>query len=157
MESPRRIFPGQGGPNDLLERLRKRVRLPAEGMRAEGRKARARERAFEAALKNPETAEEAVREKMKEMQEHSQEMRRERRRALHARWGAVAESAAGKAELERHGRTLARIRRLQFLAVTERSGEARATLLERLARAHDLERGRHERAMQALSEKRGQP
>jgi hypothetical protein len=87
---------------------------------------------------------------MKEMQEHAHEMRRERRRALHARWGETALSAAAKAELERHGRNLASIRRLQYLTVTERKGEQRAALLERLARARNLERGRHDRAMNAL-------
>jgi hypothetical protein len=95
-------------------------------------------------------SEDKVREKMKEMHEHADEMRRERRRALHARWGEAALSAAAKAELERHGRNLASIRRLQYLAVTERKGEQRAALLERLARARALERGRHERTMQAL-------
>ena len=148
--TPRRIFPGERGPNSILDRLRQHGRLPASGVRAEGRTARARERAFDSALRTPEVAEDKVREKMKEMHEHADEMRRERRRALHARWGESALSAAGKAELERHGRNLASIRRLQYLAVTERRGEQRAALLERLARARDLERGRHERAMEAL-------
>jgi hypothetical protein len=153
-DHPRRIFPGERSPNAVLERLRQHGRLPAGGVRAEGRTARARERAFDAALRTPEVAEDKVREKMKEMHEHADEMRRERRRALHARWGETALSAAAKAELERHGRNLASIRRLQYLAVTERQGEARAALLERLARARDLERGRHERAMEGL---RGSP
>ena len=149
-DAHRRIFPGERGPNAVLDRLRKHGRLPANGVRAEGRTARARERAFEAALRAPEVAEDEVREKMKEMHEHADEMRRERRRALHARWGETALSPAAKAELERHGRNLASIRRLQYLAVTERQGEQRAALLERLSRARNLERGRHDRAMNAL-------
>jgi hypothetical protein len=149
-DAHRRILPGERGPNAVLDRLRQHGRLPASGVRAEGRTARARERAFDAALRTPEVSEDKVREKMKEMHEHADEMRRERRRALHARWGEAALSAAAKDELERHGRNLASIRRLQYLAVTERKGEQRAALLERLARARALERGRHERTMQAL-------
>jgi hypothetical protein len=148
-DAPRRTFPRER-PNAMLERLRQHGRLPANGVRAEGRAARARERAFDAALRTPEGTEDDVREKMKEMQEHADEMRRERRRAIHARWGETALSAAAKAELERHGRNLASIRRLQYLAATERKGEERAALLERLARARNLERGRHDRAMNAL-------
>jgi hypothetical protein len=150
-DAPRRIFPaGERGPNAALDRLRQHGRLPANGVRTEGRTARARERAFDAALRSPEIAEDKVREKMKELQEHAEEMRRERRRALHARWGETALSAAGKAELERHGRNLASIRRLQYLVATERKGEERAALLERLTRLRNLERGRHDRAMNAL-------
>jgi hypothetical protein len=147
----RRVFPGQPG-DQLVERLRGRVKLPADGPRAQGRQARARERAFDQLLKNPEATPEELRAKLKDMEEHRPEMRRERRRALAARWGKTASDARARPELELHARYMARIRRMQFLAATERSGEKRKALLERLSKLRDLERGRHERAMQALAE-----
>jgi hypothetical protein len=145
----RRVFPGQ--PGDLIDRLRNRVKLPSDGPRARGRQARARERAFEQLLKNPDADPEEVRAKLKEMQEHQPELRRERRRALFARWGKTTADPRAKAELELHARRMARIRRMQVLASTERSGEKRTALLERLSRLRDLERGRHDRAMQAIA------
>jgi hypothetical protein len=87
---------------------------------------------------------------LQDLREHSAEVRRERRRSLHARWGEAALGPKAKEELTLHARRMAKIRRMQFLAVTERKGEKRTLLLERLARLKDLERGRHERAMQAL-------
>jgi hypothetical protein len=136
---------------EFLERLRNRVKLPADGPRAQGRLARQRERAFDFALKNPNTSPEDLRAKLKELQEHPDDMRRERRRHLHARWGATALDPRAKPELEQHARRMARIRRMQFVAATERTAEKRAELLERLSRLRDLERGRHERALQAIA------
>ena len=137
-------------PPEVLERLRNRVRMPADGNRAAGRLARQRERAFDEAVKDPDGKGAEIATKLRDLREHSAELRRERRRSLHARWGQAATSAKAKAELALHGRRMAQIRRMQYLAVTERSGDERAQLLERLARLKDLERGRHERAMQAL-------
>jgi hypothetical protein len=130
--------------------MRRRGGPQLDRARGRGRVARSRERAFDQALRGPEVNEPVLREKVQEMRDNADEMRRERRRAAFARWGELAVDPKAKPELERHGRTLARIRRLQFLAATERKGEARSVLLERLARARDLERGRHERAMEAL-------
>jgi hypothetical protein len=87
---------------------------------------------------------------MRDLREHFDEIRRERRRLAHARWGASALEPKAKDELAVHGRRLAQLRRMQFLAMTERKGEDRKKLLERLARLKDLEQGRHERAMQSL-------
>ncbi|MDQ2644083.1 MAG: hypothetical protein M3020_09730 [Myxococcota bacterium] len=138
-------------PPEVLERLRKRVRTPADGNRAAGRLARQRERAFDEAVKDPDGKGAEIAAKMQDLREHSAELRRERRRSLHARWGEAATTEKAKQELALHGSRMAKIRRMQFLAVTERKGEKRTALLERLARLKDLERGRHERAMQALA------
>jgi hypothetical protein len=137
-------------PPEMMERLRNRVRSPADGTRASGRLARQRERAFDDAVKDPDGKGAEIAAKMQDLREHSAEVRRERRRAAHARWGQAALGPKAKEELAAHGRTMAKIRRMQFLAMTERTGEKRTALLERLARLKDLERGRHERAMQAL-------
>lgn len=145
----RPIFPGLRGPDELAERLRGRTKAP-DGPRTKGRLARSRERAYEQTLRKPDATPEEIRQKLAELKEHSADLQRERRRSLHQRWGASAQKPEVKAELERHGRTLARLRRMQFLAATERQGEARAKLLERLGRLVNLERGRHERAMEAL-------
>jgi len=136
-------------PPEMLERLR--TRLPAGGSRASGRAARLRERAFDEAVKDPDGKGAEISTRMQELRASFDEIRRERRRAAHARWGKTADSAAAKEELALHGRRMAKIRRMQFLAVTERQGEKRDALLERLARLRDLERGRHERAMQVLA------
>jgi hypothetical protein len=138
-------------PPEVLDRLRKRVRTPADGNRAAGRLARQRERAFDEAVKDPDGKGAELAAKMQDLREHSAELRRERRRSLHARWGEAATSDKAKEELALHGSRMAKIRRMQFLAVTERKGDKRTALLERLARLKDLERGRHERAMQALA------
>jgi hypothetical protein len=137
-------------PPEMLERLRNRVRMPADGSRASGRASRLRERAFDDAVKDPDGKGAEIAAKMQDLREHSAEVRRERRRTLHARWGGTALEPKAKEELALHARRMAKIRRMQFLAVTERKGEKRTLLLERLARLKDLERGRHERAMQAL-------
>jgi hypothetical protein len=157
--SARRIFPGSpsAAPGDLVDRLRERARLPGSKLRSPARLSRARERAFDEALKDPESAATELPKKLQELNEHSDEIRRERRRTVHARWGATAIDARGKSELELHGRRMAQIRRMQFLAVTEREGEKRAQLLERLARLKDLERGRHERAMAVIATGKGAP
>jgi hypothetical protein len=144
-------------PPEMMERLRSRVRAPAEGNRASGRSARQRERAFDDAVKDPDGKGAEIAAKMQELREHSAEVRRERRRTAHARWGQAALDPKAKEELAVHGRRMAKIRRMQFLAMTERTGEKRSALLERLARLKDLERGRHERAMQAMVARQDPP
>ncbi len=135
-------------PPEMLERLRNRTRLSPD--RASGRAVRQRERAFDEAVKDPDGKGAEIAARMQDLRESSAEVRRERRRVLHARWGEAALDPKAKEELTVHARRMAKIRRMQFLAVTERQGEKRTLVLERLARLKDLERGRHERAMQAL-------
>jgi hypothetical protein len=83
------------------------------------------------------------------------ERQRVRRAALRAKWGKVLAHPTAREELTTHGRRMARLRRLQYLAATERQGQTRTKLLSRIDTLLSREQARHERAMKSLEENSG--
>jgi hypothetical protein len=80
-----------------------------------------------------------------------EERQREHRRSLFSRWGARAHQPSSVAELRLHAQREARLTRLEEVAGTERSGEERQRLLDKLDKLREREKERHERAMQRLA------
>jgi hypothetical protein len=82
----------------------------------------------------------------------SREERRVRHRAaLVGQLGARLQDPAVRAELATHGKRLAELNRLQFLAANARSGEARDKLLARIQKLQSRELSRHQRALAKLT------
>lgn len=56
-----------------------------------------------------------------------------------------------RAELAKHGKRLAELNRLQFLAANARSGEARDKLLARIQKLQERELSRHQQQLAKLT------
>jgi hypothetical protein len=93
---------------------------------------------------------EELKQKLAAFQALRAERRREHRSRLHSRWGGAVLRADVKRELEQHGRRLARLRRMEVVASTERTGKQRTMLIGRIQKLRDLEEQRHHKAMQSL-------
>lgn len=81
-----------------------------------------------------------------------EERRQDRQKWLLSRWGQQARKPDVLSELRVHAQRLARLSRLEELAGTERTGEARQRLLERIDKLRERENQRHDRAMQRLTQ-----
>lgn len=76
----------------------------------------------------------------------------ERRRWLQTHWGPHAHAPDAVTELRLHAARMAKLARLEQLAETERSGDARQRLLDKIEKLRERENQRHERAMQRLTQ-----
>lgn len=85
------------------------------------------------------------------------ERRQEHKKRLIARWGQALRRPDAVAELRHHAERMARLRRLRFLAETEREGKDQEKLLARIDKLIELEQARHERAMQRHQTPPGAP
>jgi len=93
---------------------------------------------------------ELLQKKLEELAESRAERRRTRQLSLAHELGPSAEKPEVRGELERHARAVARLERIKFLAATERSGDSRKQLLERVARLSELEERRYHQRVRAL-------
>lgn len=105
---------------------------------------------FERSLSRPDANPKELRAKQEELFAVRAERRRERRMELRKRFGRAIAEPAVRAELELHARRAARLKRLQFLAATERTGKKRTAVLARVDRLLVAENARHDQAMQRL-------
>ena len=101
-------------------------------------------------LKNGNPHPEELKKKLEELRTLRDDRRHEQRAFLHRRWGHDVGKPVAKDELERHARRLARLQRLEVLAATERTGDARKRLIARIEQLRALEEKRHEEAMKKL-------
>jgi len=79
------------------------------------------------------------------------ERRRAHREKLFRQWVNVLGRAEVQAELRLHAERTARLRRLRFVAETERKGPDQEKILARVSKLLEKENARHERAMQRLA------
>jgi hypothetical protein len=76
--------------------------------------------------------------------------REQHREALKARWGNSLAAPAVREELRHHERRMAHLNRMLLLAETERKGQAKDKLVERIEKLKSQEDERHERKMSQL-------
>lgn len=93
-----------------------------------------------------------VKERLDKWKAAREERRQDRQKWLLSRWGQQARKPDVLSELRVHAQRLARLSRLEELAGTERTGEARQRLLERIDKLRERENQRHDRAMQRLTQ-----
>jgi hypothetical protein len=94
---------------------------------------------------------EAVKQKIEEWRAARGERRREHVEAIRAHWGQALGRPEVVAELKRHALRMATLGRIEELAATERTGDARTRVLDRVEKLRTRENERHERAMQKLA------
>jgi myosin heavy subunit len=137
----------------VSERFRERMDRMQERMH-EMREKRERlhtlDREVAEALKSGNPHPEELKKKLEELRSLREDRRHEQRAFLHRRWGRDAFKPEAKDELERHARRLARLQRLEVIAATERTGDARKRLIARIEQLRALEEKRHEEAMKKL-------
>jgi len=95
-----------------------------------------------------------LKEKMDALMALRTERRREHRLALRTRFGSAVAEPTVRAELALHARRTARLKRLQFVAATERAGKKRSELLARVERLRTKENARHDETMRRLAPSR---
>jgi hypothetical protein len=76
--------------------------------------------------------------------------REQHREALKVRWGNSLAAPAVREELKHHERRMAHLNRMLLVAETERKGQAKDKLVERIEKLRDQENERHERKMSQL-------
>lgn len=87
-----------------------------------------------------------------EWKEAREKRREEQRKMLISRWGAAIVKPTVAGELRLHAQRLARLQRFEELIATEKKGDERVRLLDRVQKMREREDSRHERAMQRLSQ-----
>jgi hypothetical protein len=92
-----------------------------------------------------------------EWKESREKRREEQRQALIARWGAAVTKPTVADELRLHAKRLARLQRFEELIATEKQGDARTRMLDRVQKMREKEEQRHERAMQRLQNEAAAP
>jgi hypothetical protein len=132
---------------ERLERRLEELRTRIEARREERERVRALLRDVEEGLRSG-----AVdREKLRQFWAARQERQRERRENVKRRWGATLDHPEARAELVKHAERMAKLRRLSYIAATERTGAEQRALLARIARLMKLEQDRHEREFGKLA------
>jgi hypothetical protein len=91
------------------------------------------------------------REKLRQFWAARLERKREHQENVKRRWGATLDRPEARAELVKHAERMAKLRRLSYIAATERSGAEQRALLARIARLMKLEQDRHERELGKLA------
>lgn len=86
-----------------------------------------------------------------EWKESREKRREEQRKALIQRWGAAVAKPTVADELRLHAKRLARLQRFEELIATDKQGDARTRMLDRVQKMREQEDQRHERAMQRLA------
>jgi hypothetical protein len=76
---------------------------------------------------------------------------------LITRWGSSLSKPSATEELQLHARRLARLQRMEELVATERKGDERSKLLDKIDKLREHENQRHERAMQRLASGQAAP
>lgn len=94
---------------------------------------------------------EELKKKIAEWHEARDDRRRDHRARLMSRWGKTLAKADVNDELRLHARRTARLARMEEVAATEKAGDARAKLLERIEKLRKAEDERHKRAMERLA------
>jgi hypothetical protein len=93
---------------------------------------------------------EELKKKLEELKSLRNDRRSDQRAFLRQRWGGAVHKPDVKEELERHARRLARLQRLEVVVATERTGDQRKRLIDRIERMRAIENKRHETAMTKL-------
>ncbi len=92
-----------------------------------------------------------------EWKESREKRREEQRQALIARWGAAVNKPTVADELRLHAKRLARLQRFEELIATEKQGDVRTRMLDRVQKMREKEEQRHESAMQRLGNQAAAP
>jgi hypothetical protein len=141
---------GSAATPEQRERLQRRLeelRTRLDARREERERVRALLRDVEEGLRTG-----AVdREKLRQFWAARHERQREHRESVKRRWGATLDRPEARPELVKHAERMAKLRRLSYIAATERAGAQQRALLARVARLMKLEHDRHERELGKLA------
>lgn len=135
------------------ESMRERMERAHDRMRdARGRHEHSRMLSNQIAeqLRNGNPRPDELKKQLEEFKALQADRRADQRALLHRRWGQAVQKPDVKDELERHARRLARLQRLEVVVATERTGDQRKRLIERIERMRTQENTRHEEAMKKL-------
>jgi len=96
-----------------------------------------------------------VKERLAKLRDDAKDRRKAHREALKERWGDTLAKANVREELKHHARRTAFLNRALILAETERKGQDKDKLIERIEKLIAKENERHSKAMERI--KSGQP
>jgi hypothetical protein len=135
-----------GVMRDRLDRLRER------GLEGRQRRERAAElrKSIDEQIKSGNPHPDELKKQLEELKSLRDDRRYEQRAFIRRHWGRAMHKPDVREELERHARRLARLQRLEVVAATERTGDQRKKLIERIEKLRTQENERHEEVMKKL-------
>ncbi|HET9953398.1 MAG TPA: hypothetical protein VFQ61_02780 [Polyangiaceae bacterium] len=135
-----------GDLRDRMEQMRERIREARE--RREH--VRTATHDLDEGLRKGDMKREDLDKRIDEYKKLRAERRLEHRAEIFRMWGLGLSQPEVKAELEMHARRMAKLRRLEILVATDRKGEKRKKLADRIDQLREREKERHHTAMVKL-------
>ena len=130
---------------------RKRDGGPGEGDRRGRRHFRAMWDDLRDGFRSPNPNKDELKKKLEEWRAARDDRRKDHRARLMSRYGNALGKPDVNSELRRHGERLARLARMEEVVGTEKTGDERQKLLDRIDKLRKYENDRHQRAMERLT------
>jgi hypothetical protein len=102
-------------------------------------------------FRSPNTNKDELKKKLEEWRAARDDRRKEHRARLMSRHGSALGKPEVSAELRVHAQRMARLARMEEIAGTEKTGDDRQKLLDKIDKLRKQENDRHERAMDRLT------